>query len=353
MPLLQIQSLQRRNNSLVVAQEQRAVLQSMPAATTQPFSAAIGAHLPDGLKRESIRAIQVNLGKLCNQTCAHCHVDAGPDRREIMTSDTIDEVIDFLKRSRVETLDVTGGAPEMNPHFRRLIVAARELGKNVIDRSNLTILMANGFQDLPEFLAAQQVHIIASLPCYLEDNCDAQRGQGVFRQSIAAISRLNALGYGQPKSELQLDLVYNPQGIALPPEQSTLEQAYKEQLHNRYGITFNRLLTITNMPVSRFLDELVVNKRFESYMQKLIDHFNPSTLAGVMCRTLVSVDWQGYLFDCDFNQMLDLPLRDSHRRIHVRQATDTMIENLAITTGNHCFGCTAGCGSSCSGALMS
>jgi radical SAM/Cys-rich protein len=279
-------------------------------------------------------------------------VDAGPDRREVMASHTVDEVIEFLQRSRVDTLDVTGGAPEMNPHFRRLIMAARELGKRVIDRSNLTILVANGFQDLPDFLARQDVHIIASLPCYLEENCDAQRGRGVFRQSIAAITHLNTLGYGQPGSTLQLDLVYNPQGMALPPEQSALERAYKDQLYARYGVVFNRLLTITNMPVSRFLDELVVNKRFESYMQKLIEHFNPATLASVMCRTLVSVDWQGYLFDCDFNQMLDIPLRDTHGRLHIGRATDALINELAIKTGNHCFGCTAGCGSSCSGALM-
>lgn len=352
MGLVQLRTLQRRNNPLAIAQEQRAVLAAVKFLS-EPFATAVAPHFPETLQREAIRTLQVNIGKLCNQTCTHCHVDAGPDRRENMSGETIDEVIRFLSVSQVDTLDVTGGAPEMNPHFRRLVMAARSMGKSVIDRCNLTILMAKGFQDLPEFLASQQVHIVASLPCYLEGNCDSQRGDGVFSQSIAAIKRLNILGYGEQDSGLMLDLVYNPQGAALPPEQSSLENAYKKQLAERYGIHFNRLLTITNMPVSRFLDELLVTNQFELYMQKLVDHFNPATLPGLMCRSLVSVDWQGYLFDCDFNQMLDLPLADCQGRLNISRAADALIEGLDIRTGNHCFGCTAGCGSSCTGALTS
>jgi len=268
-----------------------------------------------------------------------------------MSLQTAEQVIEFLSKTQVEMLDITGGAPEMNPNFRHLVVEARRLGKKVIDRCNLTILLANGFTDLPEFLANHQVNMVASLPCYLEENCDAQRGHGVFVKSIAAIRRLNELGYGVAQSGLELNLVYNPVGTGLPPEQAKLERTYREQLRERYGIQFNHLFTITNMPVSRFLDELLRRQEYEGYMQKLITSFNPLTIDGLMCRSLISVDWQGYLFDCDFNQMLDLPLLEKHRRLHISELHDHLLLDRAIQTANHCFGCTAGSGSSCTGSL--
>lgn len=239
----------------------------------------------------------------------------------------------------------------MNPHFCRLVEQARSLQKQVIDRCNLTILLANGFTYLPEFLARHQVNIVASLPCYLEENCDAQRGDGVFQKSIQAIRTLNEFGYGQVNSGLKLDLVYNPVGTGLPPDQSKLEQDYREQLGQRYSISFNRLFTITNMPVSRFLDDLLRQGKFEQYMHQLINHFNPATIDDLMCRSLVSVDWNGYLYDCDFNQMLDLPILRPNGRMHLSELTEADLLERSIQTANHCYGCTAGCGSSCSGSL--
>jgi radical SAM/Cys-rich protein len=269
-----------------------------------------------------------------------------------MSSDTAREVIDFLARSAVTTLDITGGAPEMNASFRMLVAEARQLGKEVIDRCNLTILLAPGFTDLPEFLAAQQVRVVASLPCYLEENCDAQRGSGVFAKSIEAIRRLNALGYAGENSPLRLDLVYNPTGLGLPPDQQKLEGAYKSQLEERYGIRFNNLLTITNMPVSRFLDDLLRRGKYEEYMSKLVQSFNARTLDDLMCRSLVSVDWNGFLYDCDFNQMLDLVLTEKQQKLHISQVTEELLQGREIFVANHCYGCTAGAGSSCGGSLV-
>lgn len=349
---MMLQTLQRTGNPLASPAEQLRILQGSQPGPLFPFSDKLAAHGVLPLFRKRLATLQINVGKVCNQTCTHCHVDAGPRRRESMTYETASQVIDFLGRSEVKTLDITGGAPEMNPHFRMLVVEARKLDKHVIDRCNLTILLANGYADLPEFLATQQVSVIASLPCYLEENCDAQRGNGVFAKSIAAIRRLNKLGYAQPHSSLQLDLVYNPTGLGLPPEQRKLEAAYKSELETRYGIQFNNLLTITNMPISRFLDDLLRRNKYAEYLDKLLQSFNPDTVDNLMCRSLLSVDWNGFIYDCDFNQMLDLAVSDGEGRIYISHLTDDLLAKRPIRTANHCYGCTAGCGSSCSGSLV-
>jgi radical SAM/Cys-rich protein len=293
--------------------------------------------------------LQINLGKVCNQTCTHCHVDAGPDRRESMTRETAAAVIEFAKRSEVRTLDITGGAPEMNPNFTWLVEEATKMSIHVIDRCNLTILSAPGFTHLPDFLAANRVNVVASLPCYLEDNCDAQRGSGVFGKSIRAIERLNGLGYGVEDSGLELDLVYNPVGTGLPPDQRSLEREYRDQLWLRYQIRFNHLFTITNMPISRYLDDLLRQGKLAEYMEKLVRYFNPGTIEGLMCRSMISIDWRGYVYDCDFNQMLDL--RIAGNRTHISELNVSDVVGREIKTANHCYGCTAGGGSSCTGAI--
>ena len=285
-----------------------------PESIVPSFEATLANSGCPSLRAAGIESLQVNLGKRCNMTCAHCHVDAGPTRQEMMTAETAQAVIRVLSDSDIPTLDLTGGAPEMNPNFRWLVEQARRLDRHVIDRCNLTILMANGFKDLPEFLAEHDVEIVASLPCYLEENCDSQRGSGVFRRSIDALRRLNALGYGQPNSDRKLTLVYNPIGASLPPEQEKLELDYRRELKSRYDIVFSELHTITNLPISRFLDDLLAANQLEKYLQTLIDNFNPLTVEGVMCRTMLSVDWQGRLFDCDFNQMLDIELAPGQPR---------------------------------------
>lgn len=302
------------------------------------------------LTATSLNVLQVNVGRLCNQTCRHCHVDAGPDRREIMSQDVMQACLDVLKQHPFSTLDVTGGAPEMNPHFRWFISQARPLVSRIIDRCNLTILLAPNFDDLPDFLAEHRVEIIASLPCYLESNVDAQRGDGVFEKSLEALRRLNGLGYGQPGSGLVLNLVYNPLGPSLPPDQTKLAEAYHQELASRHGIIFNELFALANLPISRFLDDLLQTGRYEQYQQKLIDAFNPAAAAGVMCRDTLSVDWQGDLFDCDFNQMLDLELEPAAPRT-IFDFEPSSLTNRRIVTGRHCYGCTAGAGSSCQGAI--
>jgi radical SAM/Cys-rich protein len=349
---IKLKTLNRRNSPLATPAEQVQLLQDRLPRSVRSFQDQLADAGMAKLHRQPLTTLQINVGKVCNQTCSHCHVDAGPDRRERMSYTTACEVIEFLSRSRVTTLDITGGAPEMNPHFRMLVREARGLGKQVLDRCNLTILLAKGFTDLPEFLAEQQVNIIASLPCYLEENCDAQRGEGVFAKSIQAIGRLNQLGYGQPDSGLSLDLVYNPTGWDLPPPQRTLELVYQEELRRRHGIQFNRLYTITNMPISRFLDDLLRQEKFEVYLEKLFQHFNPQTLDHLMCRSLLSIDWNGYLYDCDFNQMLDLAVKRKGRPVHLSEVTDNLLAASPIKVGNHCYGCTAGCGSSCGGSLI-
>jgi radical SAM/Cys-rich protein len=298
-----------------------------------------------------LQVLQVNLGKLCNQTCRHCHVDAGPDRREVMSREIAEACLRVLDTSGIPTLDLTGGAPELNPKFRWLVSEAHRLGRRVIDRSNLTILLAPGFNDLPEFLAARQVEVVASLPCYLEENCDRQRGDGVFSRSIEALRRLNWLGYGRPDTGLALTLVYNPIGPALPPDQRDLETTYRQELRSRYGVEFTRLYTITNMPISRFLDDLLQSGQYNAYMRKLVEAFNPVTTDQLMCRTMLSVDWQGYLYDCDFNQMLELRVGYGAPQ-HIRDFDATRLRSRRIVVGQHCFGCTAGHGSSCQGAVL-
>ncbi|MGB2816205.1 MAG: arsenosugar biosynthesis radical SAM (seleno)protein ArsS [Burkholderiaceae bacterium] len=306
------------------------------------------------LRRRSIDTLQVNLGYRCNQSCLHCHVNAGPTRSEQMDGDTVDLVIEVMRARGIGTLDVTGGAPELNVHFRRLTESARALGARVIDRCNLTILEEPGHEDLAAFLAAHRVEVVASLPCYSQPNVDRQRGEGVFDKSIAALVRLNALGYAAEGSGLTLDLVYNPQGPSLPPPQHALEQDYKRLLGENFGVRFNQLLTITNQPIARFGSTLISKGQFRDYMALLRSAHRPENLPGVMCRSLVSVDWQGGLHDCDFNQMLGMPLRADGRRgasLHLRDLLTRDLADNPIAVADHCYACTAGQGSSCGGAL--
>lgn len=304
------------------------------------------------ISRAKLTTLQINLGYLCNQSCVHCHVNAGPTRKELMDLTTIEEILQFTDSTAVNTLDLTGGAPELNPHFRYLVTKACEKDIAVIDRCNLTILLEPGREDLAEFLADQNVQITASLPCYLEENVDKQRGNGVFKASIEALQRLNELGYGQPDSRLILNLVYNPQGPTLPPDQQALSVLYKEQLKARYGIEFNALHAMANMPINRFGSTLISKGLFVEYMSLLKNKHNRESLTSVMCRYLISVDWQGYVYDCDFNQMLDLSL--NYQKKHKRRLIDLIDEDLTgnpISVMDHCYGCTAGQGSSCGGAL--
>ncbi|MCK4494020.1 MAG: arsenosugar biosynthesis radical SAM protein ArsS [Methylococcales bacterium] len=303
------------------------------------------------LTRGTLETLQLNLGYLCNLSCLHCHVNAGPTRRELMSKETIDQVLTLAKKLGVKTLDLTGGAPEMNPHFQYLIKEAIQLNIDVIDRCNLVILETPDYENLAEFLAKHKVTIVASLPCYLEENVDKQRGNGVFQKSLAALKRLNILGYGQKNSSLTLDLVFNPQGASLPPPQKVLETHYKTHLKQHYNIDFNHLYTITNMPIKRFGSTLISKGIFDDYMQLLVENYNPSTLAQVMCATTLSVDWQGFVYDCDFNQMLDLPLPHQQIKPHLKDLINDTLSPLKIATRQHCYGCTAGQGSSCSGAL--
>jgi radical SAM/Cys-rich protein len=302
--------------------------------------------------RGRLETLQVNLGYLCNLSCVHCHVNAGPKRSEQMNRETVELVLDCLQRRQLKTLDLTGGAPELNPHFRHLVQRAVARGVHVIDRCNLTVLMEPGQEDLAEFLAANGVEIVASLPCYLEENVDGQRGKGTYHVSIEALRRLNELGYAEDDSALQLNLVYNPLGPTLPPAQEPLQAEYKRQLADRYGIRFNQLFTIANMPIKRFGSLLYSKGKFESYLQLLKEAHREENLDGVMCRRLLSVDWQGYLYDCDFNQMLKLPLALGERpRPHLRDLLEAELNGISVRVAEHCFGCTAGQGSSCGGAL--
>ena len=304
------------------------------------------------LVRRALDTLQVNLGYRCNQACLHCHVNAGPERKEMMDRETIDQVLDVLGARRFGTLDVTGGAPELNDHFRYLVTEAARLGARVIDRCNLTILNEPGFEDLAAFLAQHQVEVTASLPCYSKDNVDRQRGDNVFVSSILALQKLNALGYGQDDTGLVLNLVHNPLGPTLPPPQQALEAAYKGELAIHFDIVFNRLFTLANMPIARFGSTLVSHGTFASYQQLLRSAHNPANAEDVMCRTLVSIDYRGYLYDCDFNQMLGIPIVAAGRsRMHVTDLLQTSLDGASITVADHCFGCTAGQGSSCGGAL--
>jgi radical SAM/Cys-rich protein len=302
--------------------------------------------------RGTLDTLQVNVGYRCNQACFHCHVNASPDRKEMMGREIAELVVDVLAARRIGTLDVTGGAPELNPHFRDMVKAARRLGVRVIDRCNLTVLNEPGFEDLAEFLALERVEVTASLPCYSKENVDKQRGENVFESSILALRKLNALGYGRDDTGLVLNLVYNPLGPSLPPAQGPLEAVYKRELGAHYGIVFNALFTLANMPIARFGSTLVSQGKFASYMQLLRAAHNPANLDAVMCRTLVSVDWRGYLYDCDFNQMLGIPLVAAGKpRRHLSDLLRDGLGDAPISVADHCYGCTAGQGSSCGGAL--
>ncbi len=317
-----------------------------------PFTTALQeANLPP-LSAEKVTWLQVNLGKLCNQACHHCHVGAGPKRKEVMSPATVARLIELLQAApQCEILDLTGGAPELNPSFRTLVVAAAKLNLRIIDRCNLSVLFEPGQEDLVDFLSSHHVEIVASLPCYLEDNVDRQRGKGIFDLSIAGLKRLNAAGYGRPGSGLKLDLVYNPVGAHLPPEQQGLEDAYRRQLGERFGIEFSNLLTITNMPIQRFRDGLKRDGILSKYEFLLRSSFNPSTVPGLMCRSLINVSWDGQLYDCDFNQMLEMPFAQGNPQdIHDLRAL-SQLEGRTIQTASHCFGCTAGSGSSCGGSI--
>ncbi|NQT15381.1 MAG: arsenosugar biosynthesis radical SAM protein ArsS [Planctomycetes bacterium] len=316
----------------------------------KPFEDSLASDGLWPLEATGIEVLQINLGRLCNMSCRHCHVDAGPARREIMTRSVAEACMAALARTDVPVLDVTGGAPEMNPEFRRIVEEARRLDRHVIVRSNLTILLQPGYAEVPEFLAERQVEIVASLPCYVEENVDTQRGEGAFRRAVEALRRLNALGYGRPHDDLKLTLVYNPLGATLPPRQAALEDVYRRELRARHGIEFNRLLTITNMPVGRFLSVLIESGQYDAYMEKLIAAYNLAAAAGAMCRTTVSVDWTGRLHDCDFNQVLGLELAAGQPR-NVGDADFRQLARRPIVTGQHCYGCTAGAGSGCQGAI--
>ena len=302
--------------------------------------------------RRALDTLQVNLGYKCNQACLHCHVNASPDRKEMMAKETIDQILAVLSARNIGTLDVTGGAPELNPHFRHLVRSARAEGVRVIDRCNLTIVNEPGFEDLPEFLAREGVEIVASLPCYTKENVDRQRGDHAFESSILALQKLNALGYGRPDSGLLLNLVYNPLGPSLPPAQDRLEATYKSELAEHFGIVFNHLYTLANMPIARFGSTLVSQGKFADYMRLLRGAHNPDNLDGVMCRSLVSVDYRGYLHDCDFNQMLGIPMVIAGKpRRHVSELVAMTLDGASVAVADHCYGCTAGQGSSCGGAL--
>ncbi len=315
------------------------MLDSLPYLKNSDFPA---------ISRNKLEILQVNLGYLCNLSCTHCHVNAGPKRTELMDKVTMDEILAFIDGHAVHTLDLTGGAPEMNPHFRYLVTQALDRGLKVIDRCNLVILLEPGFEWLAGFLAKNRVEIVASLPCYLKDNVDKQRGKGTFDASITALQKLNALGYGRDNSDLQLNLVFNPQGATLPPEQLALERDYKQHLHTHFGIVFNHLFALTNLPVQRFGSVLLSTGQFDDYLNLLKSNFHAANLDKVMCKNTLSVDWQGKVYDCDFNQMLKLPL-GADNKIHIRQVAD--LTGKAINTLQHCYGCTAGQGSSCTGVI--
>lgn len=300
------------------------------------------------ITRHKLQTLQVNLGYLCNLSCLHCHVNAGPTRKELMNKATIDQLFEFIDQQGIETLDLTGGAPEMNPHFQYAVTEARKRGLAVIDRCNLTILEESGYEYLSDFLANNNVQIIASLPCYSSENVDAQRGDGVFDKSISALKKLNSLGYGK---ELDLSLVFNPQGTQLPPNQTSLEVEYKKHLFENFSIVFTRLLTITNMPIKRFGSTLISKGQFDDYMDALKTAYQAVNLDQLMCKSTLSVDWEGYVYDCDFNQMLELPAGIADKKKHISDCLQLNFEQQPIIIADHCYGCTAGSGSSCGGAL--
>jgi len=343
-----ILSLASRHAPLASTAAQRAALARLPLSREFQEAAASAGCWP--LTPAAITTLQINVGKLCNQTCRHCHVDAGPDRREVMSRETMALCLDALARTDIATVDITGGAPELNPSFRWLVERATALGRHVMDRCNLTVLTTAGQADLPEFFARHQVEVVASLPHYRATSTDTQRGAGVYEKSIAALKRLNAVGYGGGRSGLRLVLVTNPVGAFLPPAQASLEAEWKRELLRLHGVRFDALYCITNMPISRYLEWLAESGNLEQYMQRLVESFNPATIGGVMCRTMISVGWDGRLYDCDFNQMLDLGVEASAPQ-HIGDFDLAALSARRIIVGRHCFGCTAGAGSSCGGSI--
>lgn len=347
-------SLKARKSALSKTEKQLDILSNsiFKRGELPTFKEKLEAQKIISFKPNALKILQLNIGYMCNQVCAHCHVDAGPDRKEMMLPDTMIKCIQAMNKAAIETVDLTGGAPEMHPHFRWFVEQIRKQTKvkQIIVRSNLTILLANKkYHDLPSFFAKHNIHIISSLPFYRKNKTDCQRGSGVFNTSIKALQKLNVVGYGKPNSGLELDLVYNPSGAFLPADQNALERDYKKALSKDFGIVFNQLFALTNLPISRFLDYLIASENYEDYMRTLVEAFNPSAVANLMCTNTLSVSWEGYLFDCDFNQMLDLKVATDQP--HISQFAMDKLQNREIRISQHCFGCTAGAGSSCQGSL--
>lgn len=347
------QSLRRRQSELAMANNQLEKLSNgiFSNGELPTFAEKINQSDQFPLRPTKIEILQINIGYMCNQVCEHCHVDAGPDRKEIMTKETMNQCLEVIRNTKAHTLDLTGGAPEMNPNFRWFVEEARKAGaKEIIVRSNLTILRANKkYYDLPEFFKEHNIHVISSMPHWTRGKTDKQRGEGVFDQSIKALQELNAVGYGMPDSQLKLDLVYNPSGAFLPGDQKSMEKDFKKALLEDFGIHFHNLLAITNLPISRFLDYLIASDNYEDYMYQLVDAFNPSAVHNVMCRNTISVSWDGYLYDCDFNQMLELKVNSKVQ--HISDYNEDLLNDRDIIISQHCYGCTAGAGSSCQGAV--
>lgn len=353
MSKLKTQSLHKRESELAKTNKQLEILSNGIFANGElpTFKDKIAESDQFPLKPKPLEILQINVGYMCNQVCEHCHVDAGPDRKEIMTKETMQQCLDVIKNTGAHTLDLTGGAPEMNPNFRWFVEEAAKAGiKDFIVRSNLTIIRANKkYHDLPEFFKKHNVHVVSSMPHWTRGKTDKQRGEGVFDQSIQALKDLNEIGYGMPDSNLKLDLVYNPSGAFLPANQAAMEKDFKKALLEDFGIQFHNLFAITNLPISRFLDFLIASDNYEDYMYALVDAFNPAAVANVMCTNTISVSWDGYLYDCDFNQMLDLKVASKIK--HISDYNEDILQNRNIIISQHCYGCTAGAGSSCQGTV--
>jgi radical SAM/Cys-rich protein len=353
MTKIKTQSLQKKGSALAQSNKQLDILSSgiFKNGDLPTFKSKISETNQFPLKAKKLEILQINVGYMCNQVCEHCHVDAGPDRTEIMTRDTMKTCLEVIKTSGAHTLDLTGGAPEMNPDFRWFVEEAAKVGiKDFIVRSNLTIIRANKkYYDLPEFFKKHNVHVVSSMPHWTQGKTDKQRGDGVFAKSIKALQELNAVGYGMPNSDLRLDLVYNPSGAFLPGDQKSMENDFKKALLEDFNIQFHNLFAITNLPIARFLDYLIASENYEDYMYQLVESYNPAAVANVMCTNTLSISWDGYLFDCDFNQMLELPVNSKSK--HISEFNEALLEDRNIVISQHCYGCTAGAGSSCQGVV--
>ncbi len=353
MKKIKLQSLHKRESELAQSNRQLEILSNgiFRNGALPTFAQKIKESNQFPLRPTTLEILQINVGYMCNQVCEHCHVDAGPDRKEIMTRDTMEQCLEVIRNTGANTLDLTGGAPEMNPNFRWFVDEASKAGiKDFIVRSNLTIMRANKkYHDLPQFFKEHNVHVVSSMPHWTRGKTDKQRGDGVFDASIKALQELNAVGYGLPDSDLRLDLVYNPSGAFLPGDQASMEKDFKKALMDDFGIQFHNLFTITNLPISRFLDYLIASENYEDYMYSLVEAYNPSAVKNVMCTNTISVSWDGWLYDCDFNQMLDLKVASKVQ--HIKDYNEALLNNRKITISQHCYGCTAGAGSSCQGAV--